>query len=481
MLDEWATYITRKYGHKQLSSSTYLSEAEPFLERYAKRSPENQALIGAAGNLVSSENFLALIEGDKDEEGDLQRDQGTVPSSPKSPDSVTQDQGLIVFFPGIPGCAKSALCKEIINTPGGLSDNRPMHSLMGDLRKGRYWPLISDQLKKKPNTITLAEKNAPNEEVWRQIEGMTQRFRVTAVPVVPESEGTDTNPFSLDALAVFIYRVLQRANHPGNLDKSSKNPGYVLLMFYHLYDGKSRRNFDSELYERFGSLVKMPVLKPDRDPLPDAVKAILEEGINLFRLHQSKHGRSEPSKGTYAREWSQWESILRKIFTDNATPFRCHLNRQRFGNIIFAAVTLPPGKIVNLLKKLAEADPSAKNFLKDKELQNNLKKAHVTLAHKRSHGVAAVASYGIYLHQNVPLEFTALIFSDKAAALEARLGSVDCEKVNSKNEWPHATIWTAPNVPPKEANTLPELVSKGKATRLVIDPPIIIPGVLDFY
>jgi hypothetical protein len=26
----------------------------------------------------------------------------------------------------------------------------------------------------------------------------------------------------------------------GNLDASSKNLGYVLLMFYHLYDGKAR-------------------------------------------------------------------------------------------------------------------------------------------------------------------------------------------------------------------------------------------------
>ncbi|KAF3330233.1 hypothetical protein FCM35_KLT05564 [Carex littledalei] len=521
MLDEWATYITRKYGHKQLSSSTYLTEAEPFLERYAKRSPENQVLIGAAGNLVSSENFLALIEGDRDEEGDIQRDQGASPSSPKIPDSVTKDEGLVVFFPGIPGCAKSALCKEIMNTPGGLDDNRPMHSLMGDLIKGRYWNLISDQLKKKPNTITLADKNAPNEEVWRQIEDMTQRFKVTAVPVVPDSEGTDTNPFSLDTLAVFIYRVLQRANHPGNLDASSKNPGYVLLMFYHLYDGKarkiiyfysrsitSRRNFDSELYERFGSLVKMPVLKPDRDPLPDAVKSIMEEGISLFRLHQDKHGRLEPSKGTYAREWAQWESKLRKIMTDNAgyinsiqVPFEGAVSsvmeqlkkvakgehrtpdtvKRRFGNIIFAAVTLPAGEIVNLLEKLAEADPSAKNFLKEKEMQTNLKKAHITLAHKRSHGVAAVASYGIHLHQKVPVEFTALLFSEKTAALEARVGSVNGEKVIPRNDWPHATIWTAPNVPPKEANTLPQLVSEGKATRLVIDPPFAIYGVLDFY
>ncbi|CAI9265467.1 unnamed protein product [Lactuca saligna] len=34
MLDEWAVYIRRKYGNKQLSSSIYLSEAEPFLEQY---------------------------------------------------------------------------------------------------------------------------------------------------------------------------------------------------------------------------------------------------------------------------------------------------------------------------------------------------------------------------------------------------------------------------------------------------------------
>jgi Fungal tRNA ligase phosphodiesterase domain len=119
-------------------------------------------------------------------------------------------------------------------------------------------------------------------------------------------------------------------------------------------------------------------------------------------------------------------------------------------------------------------------FLKENELLTGLRKAHVTLAHKRSHGVAAVASYGIYLHQEVPMEFTALLFSDKMAALEAHVGFVNGERLTCKNDWPHATIWTASDVPPKEANTLPRLVSEGKATRLVIDPPITISGVLDF-
>lgn len=45
------------------------------------------------------------------------------------------------LFPGIPGCAKSALCKELLNAQGGLlGDDRPVHSLMGDLIKGKISP-----------------------------------------------------------------------------------------------------------------------------------------------------------------------------------------------------------------------------------------------------------------------------------------------------------------------------------------------------
>ena len=86
-----------------MSSSIYLSEAEPFLEQYAKRSPQNRALIGSAGNLVRAEDFLAIVEGGKDEEGDLEVEREVAPISPapSSKDSVLKDEGLIVFFPGI--------------------------------------------------------------------------------------------------------------------------------------------------------------------------------------------------------------------------------------------------------------------------------------------------------------------------------------------------------------------------------------------
>ncbi|XP_058729875.1 tRNA ligase 1 [Vicia villosa] len=510
MLDEWAVYIRRKCGNKQLSSSIYLSEAEPFLEQFAKRSPQNQALIGSAGSLVRTEDFLAIVEEGQDEEGDLVSVRDIAPSGPNISvkDTVPKDEGMIVFFPGIPGCAKSAICKELLNAPRGLlGDDRPVHSLMGDLIKGKYWQKVAEERKKKPKSIMLADKNAPNEEVWRQIEDMCHRTRASAVPVVPESEGTDSNPFSLDALAVFLFRVLQRVNHPGNLDKASPNAGYVLLMFYHLYDGKSRKEFEGELVDRFGSLVKIPLLKSDRSPLPEAVKCILEEGIDLYKLHTKRHGRLESTKGTYTKEWTKWETQLRDILSGNADYFNSvqvpfefvvkqvleqlrniakgdytppDTEKRKLGTIVFAALNLPVSEIQGVLNNLATHNPKIDVFLRDKKLEN-LNRAHLTLAHKRSHGIKAVADYGLWLHKEVPVELTALLFSDKMAAFEAFPGSVEGEKIVPKNAWPHITLWTSQGVPAKEANMLPQLFAEGKANRIDFNPPINISGTVEFY
>lgn len=130
---------------------------------------------------------------------------------------------------------------------------------------------------------------------------------------------------------------------------------------------------------------------------------------------------------------------------------------------------------------MAQTDPRLKEFLNGKDLQSSLREAHLTLAHKRSHGVTAVASYGIHLNQKVPVDLTALLFSDKMAAFEAHPGCVNGEKIDSKNEWPHVTVWTGEGVGSKEANRLPDLLSEGKATQIVIEPPITVTGVLDFY
>ncbi|XP_009784921.2 tRNA ligase 1-like [Nicotiana sylvestris] len=509
MLDEWAVYICTHYRKKSLSSWTYLSEAEPFLEQYAKRSPQNQALIGSAGNFVEVEDIMATVEG-QDVDGGLKSEKDIAPSSPNisTKDMVAENDGLIVFFPGIPGCAKSALCMEILNASGGLGDGRPVHSLMGDRVKCKYWQNVVGERRRKPHSVMLADKNAPNEEAWRQIENVCLSTNASAIPVIPDSEGTEINPFSVDALAVFIFRVLHRANHPGNLGKSSPNAGYVLLMFYHFYEGKSRQEFESELIERFGSLVRMPLLKPERPPLPDSVRSIIEEGIYLYKLHTNKHRRLGSRKGTYAKDWVKWEKQLRDILLGNAdylnsiqVPFEFVVKevleqlraivrgeyaaptskKGKLESIVFAAVNLPVPEILGLLNDLAQKNPKVGDFLKDKSIDNYIQNAHLTLAHKRSHGVNVFADYSSFLHQKVSVEVTALLFSEKLAALEAEPGFVEGEKVNSKNHWPHVTVWTGERVAAREANTMPQLLSQGKATRIDINPPVTITGTFEFY
>ncbi|KAF2321811.1 hypothetical protein GH714_002912 [Hevea brasiliensis] len=169
--------------------------------------------------------------------------------------------------------------------------------------------------------------------------------------------------------------------------------------------------------------------------------------------------RLESTKGSYAKEWANWEKRLREVLFSNAeylnsiqVPFESAvkqvleqlrkiakgeyttpiIERRKLGTIVFAAIDLPVPEICSSLNILAQKNPKVEAFLQDKHLEHNLKKTHLTLAHKRSHGVTAVASYGLFLNQKVPVELTALLFTDKMAALEAQPGSVDGEKVVSK-------------------------------------------------
>lgn len=38
---------------------------------------------------------------------------------------------------------------------------------------GKYWQKVAEERRKKPNSIMLADKNAPNKEVWRLVSVLT--------------------------------------------------------------------------------------------------------------------------------------------------------------------------------------------------------------------------------------------------------------------------------------------------------------------
>lgn len=58
---------------------------------------------------------------------------------------------------------------------------------------------------------------------------MSFSFCLKVLHFVLKWAGTDSNPFSLDALAVFMYRVLQRVNHPVC---SCRSLSYLLSHFF---------------------------------------------------------------------------------------------------------------------------------------------------------------------------------------------------------------------------------------------------------
>ncbi|KAF2321841.1 hypothetical protein GH714_003046 [Hevea brasiliensis] len=61
----------------------------------------------------------------------------------------------------------------------------------------------------------------------------------------------------------------------------------------------------------------------------------------------------ESTKGSYAKEWANWEKRLREVLFSNA-------------------------EYLNSIQ-LAQKNPKVEAFLQDKQLEHNLKKTHLTL------------------------------------------------------------------------------------------------------
>ena len=92
--------------------------------------------------------------------------------------------------------------------------------------------------------------------------------------------------------------------------------------------------------------------------------------------------------------------------------------------------------------QIALADKDLERYFVGKGIEGLIQKRapHVTLAHKASHGVAAVAAFGEFHGVKVPIELTRLLFSSKMCALEVHILANNCG-IASKNDWPHITVY----------------------------------------
>ncbi|KAI2489556.1 hypothetical protein MHU86_25025 [Fragilaria crotonensis] len=105
-------------------------------------------------------------------------------------------QGLLVFFPGIPGCGKSTLSgaasqRLLINFLETFQvEEQPQYPrrelivAVGDRVKGKYWKQVEKLRNKQPASVLIADKNAPR-SVWSAV-GVSAGNGLV-VPVLPDS------------------------------------------------------------------------------------------------------------------------------------------------------------------------------------------------------------------------------------------------------------------------------------------------------
>eukprot|EP00850_Spirogloea_muscicola_P023083 SM000327S12487 [mRNA] locus=s327:71351:78507:- [translate_table: standard] len=436
-LNHWAKHVNKR--KEVVSEQSYLELLEPFLANFASQRRSNAQLVGAP--------VFHATKSDDDE---------CVDNYGLSEDpQCTVTPRFMLFFPGIPGCGKSALCEELCRI-GDVGDGREVMHVMGDKTQGRYWKVLEEKIKEEGNLqkTILADKNAPNHQVWDQVTMMCATAHAVGVPVLPASFGTEGCPFDLESLAVFVHRVLQRRAHPGKLDMDHDFPGTVVLHFYDLYSSQDRATLEGDLKLRFGFLVTMPVLRQTRTSMPLEVIQTLEAGLALLRKHPpSRRGNMKRVN----QQLMDWEVRLKTVLSQHST----HLSEIQLGC----------------------ASKKTADYLagKEEQIDAHLKTAHVTLAHVHEHGTAAVIRAGAEAGKRVSMEVTSLLFSSSIAALQVDWSSdSSSQAITSLNNFQHITVWKAEGVKSRVAGELPQDVAHGTACSVQFDKPAVVSGTVGY-
>ena len=242
--------------------------------------------------------------------------------------------GILVFFPGIPGCGKSSLLESSRSKleeemgsrkleNGDLYD-RSIHVEEGDKIGKKFWNVIEDLLSDdnvehgKSPALVIADKNAPPAS-WPKLGQIGHDSNGIMLPVLPDSSVLKTTtvkgsiqpngtllphashfyPFSLKFLAVSLSRVLNRppGEHVGKLDSGFPMACMVVVQFFSFYRYIGADTFEEKMIEKFDKdgAFSIKILEPVHLPflttsardqaLPDDLKNLLEEALQLRHGH----------------------------------------------------------------------------------------------------------------------------------------------------------------------------------------------------
>eukprot|EP00536_Pseudo-nitzschia_multiseries_P016245 jgi/Psemu1/320998/estExt_fgenesh1_pm.C_10540003 len=246
--------------------------------------------------------------------------------------------GILVFFPGIPGCGKSSLLESLEpklaekllshKTKDGDAYDRSVHIKEGDKIGKKFWDIVEDLVyiddnddrRRRSPPLVVADKNAPPAS-WSKLGQIRSVSRGSLLPVLPDRTGLETTviegsitptgshdpsvshfyPFSLNYLAVSLSRVLNRppGEHAGKLDSGFPLACMVVVQFYAFYRYIAADSLLEKLEEKSDKdclLTKTTtILKPIELPflnesastrdIPDDLKQLLVEAIQLRHGH----------------------------------------------------------------------------------------------------------------------------------------------------------------------------------------------------
>lgn len=238
-------------------------------------------------------------------------------------------RGLVIFFPGIPGCGKSTICSEDTasmirskitqcavdqNDRGGelvpAPTGRNVLVRSGDAVKQHYWQLAQAERAKDVSCVYIADKNSP--PWWETIGKLCAKTKAVAVPVIPDKAALQTTvvrgmiqpdgtpvpnvthvyPFSLSYLAVCMLRVLDRGegSHQGRLDRGTKFACWIVLQFFAFYRGITADRFLGMMQDQLESngaltiqsAIELPFFRDETPPsLPHDLEQVLHEALQI--------------------------------------------------------------------------------------------------------------------------------------------------------------------------------------------------------
>jgi len=432
--------------------------------------------------------------------------------------------GLIVYFPSIPGSGKSSLCSNIEEATIASCGDRSVIVREGDAVKGKFYNEIEKDIFTRRGCICVLDKNVPPIS-FSSVHDLCSVSNCISAAVLPAGMqdtvvGNDVYPFSLEFLAACMNRVLSRKqnSHSGKLDSATPNCCMIVAKFYCFY----RHLSVSVLRERLLNVgtanqpIEIPFFPRNEVPtLPEELRLALEKAIYVL------------ARDINSTDVNDVESALRLAIQNNQTYFDgltspLDHTKQVFNAKLSHMVASLPGKMesrapvrpsqtikiasldfayemfCSVLDKIKNNFEQVKQYFDEREehksndendtTQNRfIQSVHCTFAHNSQVTQSEMMStFSHLLGSNVDAKATALLYSDKIAAIEVEIpevtsGSAHHPVPRPRNEFHHVTVWCGQDTEAKESNVLPEQVKNNVATKIVFIEPIPLCGSFSFW